>query len=263
MTFVLSKLLWVVVQPLQFVMLLMAAGLLLGLSRWARLGRWMVALGVISLMVMVWSPIGRLILRPLEARFPIVKQLPERVDGVIVLGGTVIPERTAETGQASLSDGAERLIEGVMLARRFPEARIAFTGGTASLMPRVPTTEADVARMVFTDLGLPAGRVIYESTSRNTWENALYTKALVNPQPGETWLLVTSASHMPRSVGIFRQVDWPVVPYPVDFRAGSEHWDIQAEPTKGIENVQIAVREWIGLAAYFMMGRTPELFPTP
>jgi uncharacterized SAM-binding protein YcdF (DUF218 family) len=262
-TFILSKLLWFVVQPLQVVVVVIVAGVLAGFTRWPRAGRWLTAVGAISLAVIVWSPLGRFVLLPLETRFPIVTQLPEHVDGIVVLGGTVMPERTAEVGQPSLTDGAERLIEAVMLARRFPAARLVFSGGSGLLAPRVSLTEADVARMVFTQLGLSSDRVLYESASRNTWENALYTKALVNPQSGETWLLVTSAYHMPRSVGIFRQVDWPVLPYPVDFRAGREGANIQQEPTMNIENVQISVHEWIGLFTYFVIGRIDELFPSP
>ena len=67
-------------------------------------------------------------------------------------------------------------------------------------------------------LGLAAGRVIYEERSRNTSENAEFSLAIARPQPGETWLLITSAFHMSRAVGSFRRAGWNVVPYPVDFR---------------------------------------------
>ena len=121
-----------------------------------------------------------------------------------MLGGAVDQNLTEARGIPALNGAAERMTEFVVLARRYPEAKLVFTGGQGSLV-HGGTTEADVARRLFDALGVPEARVTYEDEARNTWENALLTRRLVEPKPGETWLLVTSASHMPRSVGAFRQ----------------------------------------------------------
>ena len=112
--------------------------------------------------------------------------------------------------------------------------------------------------------GIDPDCVIFETDSRNTWENALFSRRLVEPQPGETWLLVTSALHMPRSVGIFRRVGWEVVPYPVDYRTRrGGHPYLRFEFEKTLSLLHEATREWIGLVSYRLMDRTSALFPGP
>ena len=96
-------------------------------------------------------------------------------------------------------------------------------------------------------------------------ENAEFSKALVAPKAGERWLLVTSAFHMPRSVGLFRKAGFAVEPYPVDWRAGGRGDLVAISPiaVDGLERTDIAVREWIGLIAYWATGKIDELFPGP
>jgi uncharacterized SAM-binding protein YcdF (DUF218 family) len=107
--------------------------------------------------------------------------------------------------------------------------------------------------------------MIFEAKSRNTWENAVYIRDLVKPKPGETWLLVTSAGHMPRSVGIFRRVGFPVVPYPVAYRTFCDGRDFQisASTIDKLSMLDFGVREWIGLLAYWATGKSDSLFPAP
>ena len=103
-----------------------------------------------------------------------------------------------------------------------------------------------------------------ETQSRNTFENAVYTKQLMNPDSDDVWLLVTSAFHMPRSVGIFRAIGWDVVLWPVDYQTtGQFEWEPGIDIAAGLHNINVASREMIGLAAYWLMGRTSALFPAP
>ena len=104
-----------------------------------------------------------------------------------------------------------------------------------------------------------------ERRSRNTQENAEFSKALVNPKDGERWLLVTSAYHMPRSVGLFRKAGFAVEPYPVDWRVGGASDLLRFAPVaaEGLERTDIAMREWIGLTAYWASGRIDQWFPGP
>ncbi len=257
MSFVVSKLLWPIAQPGGLALLLLVVGAgLLWLGR-ARAGRVLVGVAALVLVGFGVLPAGDWLIRPLEQRFA-AAPLPERVDGIVVLGGAVQPVQTAIHGRPALNDAAERMTAFVGLARRHPEAKLVFTGGSGSLLTQ-GLKEAAVARALFAELGLDPDRVVYEAESRNTWENAVLTKALVAPAPGETWVLVTSAFHMPRSMGIFRKVGWPVLPHPVDFRAGAGGWRF-ALPD---ETVAVAVHEWLGLLAYRALGRTDALFPGP
>jgi uncharacterized SAM-binding protein YcdF (DUF218 family) len=112
---------------------------------------------------------------------------------------------------------------------------------------------------------VPRERVIAEDRSRNTVENAEFSKALAKPQPGERWLLVTSAYHMPRAIGIFREAGFDVEPYPVDWRTSGSGDALRPFPTvgDGLRRTDTAVREWVGLLVYWLMGMSSELFPAP
>jgi uncharacterized SAM-binding protein YcdF (DUF218 family) len=180
-----------------------------------------------------------------------------------VLGGAVEQDLTEARGIPSLNGAAERMTEPVALMRRYPEARLVFTGGQGALL-HGGLTEADVARQLWTGMGVPPERVFFETASRNTHENAVLARALAKPRPGETWLLITSASHMPRSMGVFRQAGWTVVPWPVNYRTGSgiNVWLNASLPAR-LGEFEWSTREWIGMVAYWLMGRTDAVFPAP
>lgn len=262
MAFVLSKILWALAEPGNFLLVLLLAGLV---ALWAGrvfMARWLLGIAVLALTMIAVLPIGAWMMAPLEQRFsqPV---LMDRVDGIIVLGGAVQPELSRDHGQPALNAMAERLTEAVALMRRFPEARVIFTGGSGDLLTQ-DLKEAPVARQLWKSLGIDVDRIDFESDSRNSWENALYAKEHMKPQAGETWLLVTSAFHMPRAVGAFRQAGWRVVPYPVDYHIARR--DLR-RPTlalgDGLRDAALSFHEWLGLAAYRLMGRTDSLWPGP
>ena len=257
-----SKLLWLVLRPNTLALLLASLGLwaLLRRRRW---GRWPALAGLGYYLVVLLTPLHQWLLLPLEDRFPRPAAAPTRVDGVVVLGGAVDQNLTEARGMPALNGAAERMTEPLALARRFPEARIVFTGGQGSPV-HGGVTEADVARELWTALGLPPERVSYETNARNTYENALLTRQVVQPQPGQTWLLITSAGHMPRAMGIFRQVGWEVTPWPVNYTTGHSLRDWYDAPFgTRLNQTEWAAHEWLGLLAYRLLGRTNALFPAP
>jgi uncharacterized SAM-binding protein YcdF (DUF218 family) len=158
----------------------------------------------------------------------------------------------------------DRIIAAAALARRYPNARVVFSGGSANLVSN-DAREADFAGAIFESLGIDKSRLIMERASRNTQENAEFSKALVKPKDGERWVLVTSAFHMPRSVGLFRKAGFAVEPYPVDWRVGGSD-DLMAfsnVAVEGLGRTDLAVREWMGLIAYRLTGKIDELLPGP
>ena len=226
-------------------------------------GRPLLLLGVWGFVIVMLLPVNQWALLPLEDRFPQVAQPPAHVDGIIVLGGAVMPDMTADRGIPALNDSAERMTTAVALARRYPAARLVFTGGNGSLIHGA-MMEGEVARDLFLSLGVPPDQLTIESNSRNTYENATMSKALVHPQPGQTWILITSAWHMPRSVGIFRALGWNVLPWPVGYK--SAHSLVMWLPTSlgdHLLGLDAAVHEWVGLVSYRLLGRTDALFPGP
>lgn len=262
LSYVLSKLLWFVLRPGTFALLLSLLGLA-AMWRGRRWGRWPLLAGLGFFVMVLATPVGPLMLIPLEERFARPATPPAHVDGVIVLGGAVDQTLTEARGIPALNGAAERMTEAVVLARHYPNARIVFTGGQGSLVHGTQT-EADVARLLWSRMGLAEARVTYEDQSRNTHQNAVLSKALVQPAANETWLLVTSASHMPRSVGVFRRAGWNVVPWPVNYRTGRSFAALYDAPfPERIGQFEGALREWVGLAAYWLMDRTDAPFPAP
>jgi len=264
MFFILSKILGFFTLPSDIAATLAALGVLLLFTRFKRFGRALATLGVVLLVVAGLTPLGNALMLPLEQRFPPWDPSRGAPTGIIVLGGAIGPEISAARGTPDLNESAERITAVAALARRYPAARIIYSGGNARLV-LVGGIEADYAVDLFESLGIPRARIETERQSRNTIENAELSKALAKPKPGERWLLVTSAYHMPRSIGVFRRVGFPVEAYPVDWRTrGPIDLAIPFESiTAGLRRTDTAVHEWIGLFAYWLSGRTSALFPAP
>jgi uncharacterized SAM-binding protein YcdF (DUF218 family) len=221
---------------------------LLGLVTWwwyPRCGRWLTSISVGFLFVAGLLPIGAVLSKPLEDRFPNWQERGGAPTGFVVLGA------------ASL----DRLVAAAHLARKYPSARIVLTGGNGSDFVLVPL-EADFMAQALRDFGVAAERIELESQSRNTAENASLSKSIARPQPGELWLLVTSPIHMPRAIGAFRQAGFPVDAYP------ARPQNLQQEPLRlsdrisaGLVQLDVATHEWQGLAFYWLSGQSAELLP--
>jgi uncharacterized SAM-binding protein YcdF (DUF218 family) len=218
---------------------------------------------MVVLAIAGFSPLGAILLQPLENRFPPPADLAAPA-GIVVLGGAIDPDLTIARGVPTLLGSAARLTTGAALARRYPKARLVFTGGSASITGG-GAAEAPSVRKLWLSLGVPAAQMTFEAKSRNTWENAIFTRALVDPKPDETWLLVTSAWHMPRAMGVFRKAGFNVIAYPVDYRTYGDARDLRPPQLAIAEMAMMgnAVHEWIGLAAYHMTGKTDAWFPGP
>ncbi len=259
---VISKIFWRLASPDIFLLLVLLVGVcLLYLGR-EKLGRRLVAITTTIIILFSMFPISSMLLIPLENRFPIPEPLPEDINGVIVLGGAENPKLTQMRGQASLVGSAVRLTTFVSLARRFSDVKLVYAGGQGAIGAQ-EYKAAFTAKFFIEQMGLDTDRVIFDSQSRNTLENAQNAFKLAKPQKGEKWVLITSAWDMPRSVGIFRNLGWEVIPYPVDFKTtGKLELTLRIPPmlssTSAVSNV---LYEWIGLIYYRLLGRTSELFP--
>jgi uncharacterized SAM-binding protein YcdF (DUF218 family) len=265
MFYYVSKILWFCVRPSSFLLILLLAGAALLFTRYQRAGRRLVVASAALLLVGGLLPLSTWLILPLEDRFPRADLSGPPVDGVVVLGGPEDARVAARRHAHALNEAGERMTETAALARRFPKAKIVFTSGPGwTLSP--PDIGADAAKPILEDLGIEgADRLLLERKSRNTWQNAVYTKALVNPKPGERWLLVTSAAHMPRSMGAFRKAGFPVEAWPVDYRTANS-WDALTTfdvPSDGLKRVEETLHEWVGLLAYRLTGRSDALLPGP
>ncbi len=264
MFFYFSKILWFFVQPLNFAIFLTFAGVLAALFGKRRWSISAVLTAFLVLMLSAWTSLGALMLGPLEERFHRPATLPGKVDGIVVLGGGLEAAINLARGGYEMNDGGDRFVEAAALARRYPAARVLVSGGVGSILLK-GEGDADTAPRLFAALGIAPERLILENKSRNTAENAAYARNMAQPEPGETWLLVTSAYHMPRSVSLFRKVGFPVVAWPSDYRtSGKEGVGFFTDnETDALQNTTVALREWIGLIAYWLSGRIDSPLPGP
>jgi uncharacterized SAM-binding protein YcdF (DUF218 family) len=262
--FVLSKTLGLMLLPTNFLIGVGLLGAILLATRFASLGRKLMVASVVLLAICGFSPLGKLLLYPLESRFPPWDAARGAPDGIVVLGGSIDADLSAAHGAAIVRTAADRIIAAAALAHRYPNARVIFSGGNPNLVAN-DAREADFAGALFESLGTSKARLMMERRSRNTEENAEFSKALAAPKDGERWLLVTSALHMPRSIGLFRKAGFNVEAYPVDWRVG-ERADLltfSAIALDGLGRTDIAMREWMGLVAYRATGKIDELLPGP
>jgi uncharacterized SAM-binding protein YcdF (DUF218 family) len=263
--FVLSKTLGIMLLPTNFLIGVGLLGAILLATRFASLGRKLLIASVVLLAICGFSPLGNWLLYPLESRFPAWDATRGPPDGIVVLGGPIDPELSSAHNTAVFHGSVDRLIVAAELAHRYPHLRIVYSGGNSNLVFDDSVKETDYALAVFEELGISSDRLTMEGRSRNTAENAEFSKALALPKNGERWLLVTSAYHMPRSIGVFRKAGFAVEPYPVDWRVGgrSDLLAFSIYLIDGLGRVEVAMREWMGLAAYRMSGKTGEFFPGP
>jgi uncharacterized SAM-binding protein YcdF (DUF218 family) len=265
MFFTLSKILGFFAPASNVLITIGVIGLCLLSTRFRRTASWLVITSIVLLAIAGFSPLGNILILPLEQRFPPWDSSRGAPDGIVVLGGSILPDVATTRGvDSALNDAAERITATVELARKYPNARIVFTGGNASLFENV-TSEAAVAVREFVALGVASDRITAEEQSRNTVENAVFSRLIAQPKPGERWILVTSAFHMPRAMAVFRAAGFPVEAYPVDYRTRGPGDVARVFPilAEGLAQTDFALHEWVGLVAYRLTGKTAELFPAP
>ncbi len=256
--FHLSKIGWFFLDPGNILIGLILLGFVLLFTRFAVIGQSCIGGALLVLLTVIMLPIDNLLLSPFENRYPVLTQqtLPKHIDGIIVLGGAVNPPRSITYQQIQLAGSAERITAMLELAEIYPKARLVYTGGSGSLHAQ-KNKEADiVSEWLHKFYPVIAQRTIFENQSRNTFENAALSKQLVKPTPNETWLLVTSASHMPRAKAVFDKQGWSVIPYPVDFETYGNIWE--GHDFDVIDNLYLlrkAIKEYVGTLAYRLTGK--------
>ena len=253
--FLASKILSFATQPLAWVAILILATLLCVRIRPV----WATRMGSAALMLLLligWEPLPDAVLRRLESQHPSLSSgdTCTRYLGVIVLGGALDPAYVWNIpAQSALNDAAERMTEVRPLLRQCPQLHVLFTGGEGELFAG-DLSEAQRAKVFFDQQGLPADRVLYESTSRTTFENAIHSKSVKGVDPAQPWLLLTSAWHMPRAMAAFQRAGWNVTAYPVDFRSGKHTPWTQYSMDQGAKKWRMALHELLGLLAYRVAG---------
>ncbi|MCW8915548.1 MAG: YdcF family protein [Magnetovibrio sp.] len=263
LSFLAAKLLGFLLNPYSlFIAGLGLSFILLMTTRKLRAGRYLLTLVLGCYVVFGMFPIGTWAINQLEDRFPMAKDHPAPIAGILVLGGSVSTVMTRERGQVSVGGNIERLTEFVRLSQRHPEAKLAYIGGQGRVFDRKPT-EAEVSKRFLDEIGMDTSTVWFEDKSRNTEEGAYVSYAHL--QPGDApWVLITSASHMPRAVGLFRKAGWSIMAHPVDYGTlpgGHISWTPKWPGSLGPLNA--AIYEWAGLVFAWTRGKIDDVFPGP
>lgn len=263
MFFLISKIFWALVQPLSATLLLVLLGVVLAAMGKRRLGISAGVLGVLVLGLTGFTTLGALMIAPLEDRFERPAQMPEAVAAIVMLGGASSGSVSAARGLTELTVAGDRFVETLRLAQLYPQAKVVITGGVGSIESE-GETEAATAERFFTGLGIAPERLVLEDQARNTAENADFTAALLGELDGPA-VMVTSAFHMPRSMGLFRKAGLEMLPWPTDYRSTGEEsvgFDIR-NPVDNLTTATTAMKEWIGLLVYHWSGKIDELLPGP
>jgi len=260
--FYFSKIFWLALNPGNvFFLLFSAAVLLLWLGK-VIVARFFLTALVLAMSVVAFFSVGSWLLYPLESRFAINPILPKQVDGIIILSGGVGAESTVVKNQTQVNGQVDRELAFMRLARLYPNAKLLYTGGSSSLTQQ-RFKGADAARRMMMEQEFDVDRVLFERESRNTVESAVLSQKLLLPENGESWILITTAWHMPRSVGVFCVVGWPVIPYPVDYKTSKEGlFDINFSFANHLNDLDVGIKEWLGLVVYRITGRTNKIIPS-
>ena len=254
MFFPVAKIFWLLAAPSHVLGLLVLAAALFALVGWARLARNFAVAAALLLLAAGILPLGTLMTRALEDRYP-RPAWPAHVDGILILSPGFDTIALKQRGVPAANGGEARVVEGFAAARRYPRARVVFSGGSG-VLGGAAYSEAETAQYIFAELGLSPARLLLETRSRNTYENILYSKALVKPRRGEVWLLTTSAIHMPRAMGIALKLDWPMLPWPTDYLTKPKGAEPSFAIADNLGTTDYAVHEWIGALVYRLSGKS-------
>ena len=259
--FWLSKLAWFVISPLNFILILLIIVWLLILINAKRVIKPLMSSIVLVLLLITLFPVGKMLLHPLETRFETNPVLPNSIEGIVVLSGALNPKHSALWQQTEVNGAVDRELAFMRMARAYPGAVLIYTGGSSSLISNEHKA-ADVAKQLFAEQGLNTDRILFERQARNTHENAILSLKLAKPKFERPWILITSAFHMPRSIGIFCKAGWPMLPYPVDHQTiPGKQFTISFNLGAHLNMLNLAIHEWLGLIAYRLTGKTPALLP--
>lgn len=260
MSFYLSKILWLILSPFNIFIFTTLFSIILYFFNFKRISLSIFLIIFILISLVSFLPIGRYLIFNIEKEYHSFINIPNQVDGILILGGATFPSLFREYGQISLNGSAERLVESVEIINKFKKAKIIFSGGSG-VVNRPDLGHSQVAKSFYNKIGIDKNRILFEDDSRNTYENIIFSKKIANPKNNETWLLITSAYHMKRALLVAQKNNWNIIPYAVDFK---NLRDFKLTPNlnllSNLNSFQEASHEWLGLLYYYLMGRTDKVF---
>ncbi len=254
MYFILSKVLYFLIKPLTWVIGLLLYSLL---SKKKTHKKWALIAGIVLAILFSNRFIVNQVLKVWELKTITADQIVEPYDVGILLGGFTNSRILPQHDRLNFGFAANRFINTYELYRAGKIKHILITSGSGDVLQQRPK-EALMVRDFLLRLGVPDKDISIEYESRNTYENAVFTKELLDKQfNNKRLLLITSASHMRRSIGCFRQADIEFTPFSVDYIAEEDRWSPEywlIPDSRGFYYWEILIKEWIGYIAYWIRG---------
>ena len=260
--FFFSKILWAYFNPVNILLYLLLIVIFLSFFTKKKLFKFLNVITLFLFITIIILPTGKYFFWKLEKSYSIPKNLPNKVDGILILGGGMNEHLTHQYQQINLNNNVDRLTESILLIKKFPDAKVVFSGGIATFK-KPKLTGAEVAKMFYERMGVDVDKIIFEDKSRNTYENFIFSKKYIVNNSNEKWLLITSASHMKRAMSIAKKLKLDFLPYPVDFYLEKDflldEW-YRANYSENIEYFKLASYEYLGLIVYFLSGRSSKIY---
>lgn len=256
-----SDLIWLILAPsnIFFIFLVLVAISLL--LKWHKFAQQLLLFTIILASLPAILPITDYLYQNLENRLKAPLVMPNNVDGILVLGGALDWQTSESRQQLNTNKHAERLIAAASLAKKYPNAKLVFTGIYKENIANDFNTVAN-DKSLFAGDEYANREIIYLGNSRSTYEDILEAIKTQQPKQGQRWILVTSAAHMARAYLTAKNQGWTLTPYPVDYQSPKE---LKSKPSlniiKRLSGLDEVFREWGALIVYKKLGRTSQLFP--
>ena len=259
MSFYLSKIFWILINPFNILMFLSILTIFFLFIKKFFFSYLTAFFFIFFFIVFCIIPTGSYLIYVLEKKFHTPFIAPNKVDGILILGGATNANLSSDFNQVTLNNSAERLVESIKIIKKYENAIVVYSGGSGGLIqPKIKHT--DVAKRFFIESGLGHRNILFESESRNTYENILFSKKLINPNINQKWVVVTSAHHMNRAILVAEKINWDLIPYPVDFRKPKEFvFSINPKLFSNLTAMNQGMYEWVGLIYYYFLNRTDRI----
>lgn len=258
----LSKFIPPLIYPLGLAILLLMVGVFL--QKRPRFQRAVIVSAIIILLFGSNRWIAIMLARSLEWQYLPQGEIPP-ADCIVVLGGSTDPAEPPRP-TIELNGAIDRVFYAALLYHQGKAPVILSSGGIISWLDTGSSTPADDMAIILTQLGVPEEAILKQNRSQNTYEDALYSAAILKEKGFKRVILVTSAMHMPRSVALFRKQGIEVIPAPADFAVTETSWNqlthadlpgLVVSLLPNVSNLNLttnALKEYIGILAYHLRG---------
>ena len=260
MTFFLSKFLWFLFNPFNCILFLLFLSLVFNFFKFLKISKIILYCTFLLFFIAGALPTGPYLLYLLEKNYHNKVNLPEKVEGILILSGATSPFLTKEYDQIALNGSVERLTESIQLMKKYPNAKVFFAGGSGSIdFPYL--NHSDVAKKFYESLDVNTKKIFFDKKSRNTYENIVFAKKKFNPTINDKWILITSAFHLKRATSVGEKLGWELIPYATDYKLPKKfEWKLSFNFFNNLEYLQHSGHEWVGIIAYYLMGRSSKIF---